>query len=424
MDIRPPAGSGNLCPSRNFYMSKYISRLLHDSFCIASNNIMAPMAAGDMMAGQGSFSLMLFYQDRFAPQMSMFGNSELAVASFTDDLSAALNEKMTAFVSEVDGFTVAIACLPQEYISGDDGSERFYQLCQDIALPLIERADQEDMIRFRCLYIGPMTSVGSLPSSYDLMHGTWEFRKFFLGLLPAPIFTRITGTPVEAHDNCEEYCARAARKLCQLLKEDTKEQTLEYASEVMEHIFTLEPQTFTGLRINLQCLCTTLRWTLMTNGITIADGFGQYSASIIRAINHNQLRHNFADCIESLYDDYRSQSTRTEMEDIVEYIDENLCEQWLSVQSVSDKFGISPSLLSTQFKLRTGQRPIDYIHTKRMELAIDYLHETDMSIRDISIKVGYGSIATMNRSFRNYAGVTPSWIRQHAKSGREKEQEQ
>lgn len=169
---------------------------------------------------------------------------------------------------------------------------------------------------------------------------------------------------------------------------------------------------------------SSIGWTLMTNGITIADGFGQYSASIIRAINHNQLRHNFADCIESLYDDYRSQSTRTEMEDIVEYIDENLCEQWLSVQSVSDKFGISPSLLSTQFKLRTGQRPIDYIHTKRMELAIDYLHETDMSIRDISIKVGYGSIATMNRSFRNYAGVTPSWIRQHAKSGREKEQEQ
>ena len=416
MDILSPAGNGGIRPSRNFYMSKYISRLLHDSFCIASNSFMAPMAAGDMMAGRGPFSLMLFYQDRFAPQMSIFGSSELAAANFTDDLSDALNEKMTAFVSEVDGFTVAIAFLPQEYISGDDGDDRFCQLCRDIALPLIERADREDMIRFRCLYLGPITSLGTLAASYDLIHGVWEFRKFFLGLLPSPVFTRVNGTPVEAHENSEEYCARSMRRLCQLLKEDTKEQTLEYASEVMEHIFTLEPQTFTGLRINLQCLCTTLRWTLMTNSITIADGFGQYSASIIRAVNHNQLRRNFADCIETLYDDYRSQPSRTQMEDIVEYIDENLQEQWLSVQSVSDRFGISPSLLSTQFKLRTGQRPIDYIHTKRMELAVDYLRETDMSIRDISIKVGYGSIATMNRSFRNYAGVTPSWIRQHSKN--------
>ncbi len=412
---------GSIRPSNNFYMSKYISRLLHDSFCLASNDITAPMAAGDMLAGRGAFLLMLFYQDRFAPQTALFGNGEQASAEFTDGLSALLNEKMSAFVSEVDGFTVALACLPQEYLRDQDGGERFCLLCREIAEPLIEHMDQTHMVRFRCLYTGPLSSAASLPASYDLLHGTWEFRKFFLGLSPSPVFTRVRGTPAETHEHCEEFCLHSMRRLCQLLKEDDKQAALEYADEVLEHIFMLEPQTFTGMRINLQCMCTTLRWTLMTNGVTVEDGFGRYSERIIRAINHNQLRHNFADCIESLYNDCHSQPAKSQMEDVIAYIDENICQQWLSVQSVSDRFGISPSLLSTQFKLRTGQRPIDYIHTKRMETAIDYLSETDMSIRDISVKAGYGSIATMNRSFRSYAGVTPSWIRQHAKLEREKE---
>lgn len=395
------------------FLSRYISRLLHDTFCLSTNSLLAPLAAGDMMLGHEAFSLMLFYQDRFSQKTSLFGNAETASLNFENGVSRALNEHCVSFVSDVDGFIVALISLPQGFPLDDEaGLEGFFNTCVDAALPIINAVESSDNIRFRCLYTGPISSIAMLHAHYDLLYGSWQYRKFFLGTLSYPIFTRVRGTPQSAHETAETCCGDVAKKLCALIKEDTFDAALEYAKDALVSVLALEPQTFNGMRINLQCLCTSLRYGLLTANIPVAEGsFGDYSASLIRTTDHNTAKRNFLGCITTIYNSFHEQTGSIDLTKMMRYIDDNISQKWLSVQSVSDKFGVSPSLLSTQFKSRSGKRPIDYIHEKRLEHAISLLGSTDMSMQNICEAAGYGSIATMNRAFRNYAGVTPSWFR-------------
>lgn len=408
------SNAGNISrPQNSEFLSRYISRLLHDTFCLSINSLLAPLAAGDMMLGREAFALMLFYPDRFSLQTSLFGNTETASINFENRINDALNGRCVSFVAEVDGFIIALISFPQSFPVDDEMQvTQFFKDCVEAAEPVISAVEASDNIRFRCLYTGPVTSIAMLYANYDLLYGTWQYRKFFLGTQPSPPFTRVYGTPQSAHESAELCCGDIAKQLCALIKENSLEDTLDYAGEAINRVLLLEPQTFTGMRINLQCLCTSLRYALLIGNVTVADGsFGNYSASVIRSTDHHTLRRNFLNCISDIYEGFHEQSGSMDVTRIMRYIDDNISQQWLSVQAVSDEFSVSSSLLSTQFKARTGQRPIDYIHTKRLEYAIGLIGNTDMSMQTISESAGYGSIATMNRAFKNYAGVTPSWFR-------------
>ncbi|MBQ8137582.1 MAG: helix-turn-helix transcriptional regulator, partial [Clostridia bacterium] len=56
---------------------------------------------------------------------------------------------------------------------------------------------------------------------------------------------------------------------------------------------------------------------------------------------------------------------------------------------------------------RMGMTPLDYLTLLRSERAKVLLEQTDMSIRDISLQVGYYDSGSFIRRFKQVTGETP-----------------
>jgi YesN/AraC family two-component response regulator len=89
------------------------------------------------------------------------------------------------------------------------------------------------------------------------------------------------------------------------------------------------------------------------------------------------------------------------------YVKANYAEENLNISMIGEKFGITPSYLSKQFKAQTGDALLDFISRTRLEVAKKLLTEQPMSIMEIARKVGYNDINTFNRTFKKFEGITP-----------------
>ena len=66
------------------------------------------------------------------------------------------------------------------------------------------------------------------------------------------------------------------------------------------------------------------------------------------------------------------------------------------------------SYLSTFFKENTGMSPLAYIHKIRLNNAKELLFNTELTLEEISSRVGCNNSVTLNRLFKKYEGITPA----------------
>jgi len=92
---------------------------------------------------------------------------------------------------------------------------------------------------------------------------------------------------------------------------------------------------------------------------------------------------------------------------ILTYISENFREP-LSLESVARHAGVNKCYLSRFFNQKLLVGFPDYLHTLRVNLAMEMLLKTDFSIGYISDYCGYDNFRTFNRAFKSKAGLTPS----------------
>ena len=59
------------------------------------------------------------------------------------------------------------------------------------------------------------------------------------------------------------------------------------------------------------------------------------------------------------------------------------------------------------FKGTFGETPHRYLQRRRVERSMFLLRETDRSITDICLDVGFGSLGTFSRTFREIVGESP-----------------
>ena len=84
----------------------------------------------------------------------------------------------------------------------------------------------------------------------------------------------------------------------------------------------------------------------------------------------------------------------------------------LSNQTLSQKFGLVPSYISTLFKNEMGISPGEYILTIRMNHAKDHLiNNKNLMTREVAQMVGYSDPLYFSRVFKKYFGKTPSQVR-------------
>ena len=85
----------------------------------------------------------------------------------------------------------------------------------------------------------------------------------------------------------------------------------------------------------------------------------------------------------------------------------------IRLEDIASRCYLTEAHFCRLFKQLTGETPIYYINKFRINKAISYLAESQLTIKEISEKVGFYDEAYFCRCFRKYKGVPPSRYMAH-----------
>jgi AraC-like DNA-binding protein len=84
----------------------------------------------------------------------------------------------------------------------------------------------------------------------------------------------------------------------------------------------------------------------------------------------------------------------------------------LDVPALARIAHVSPAHYSRQFRATFGETPHRYLQRRRVERAMELLRETERSVTEICFDVGFSSLGTFSRTFREIVGESPSAYRE------------
>src|SRR6266513_5398674 len=80
----------------------------------------------------------------------------------------------------------------------------------------------------------------------------------------------------------------------------------------------------------------------------------------------------------------------------------------LDIRTLAGIAYVSEAHFIRTFRATFGETPHRYLQRRRVERAMFMLRETDRSITDICLDVGFNSLGTFSRTFTEIVGVTPT----------------
>ena len=106
----------------------------------------------------------------------------------------------------------------------------------------------------------------------------------------------------------------------------------------------------------------------------------------------------------------------TPVDNIIDYISNNLGNADLTVTNLCNHFFISESQLRRNLQKATGLKPNDYILTLRINKAKNKLAFTEKNIKTIAFECGFTSQYYFSRCFSQNAGISPSEYRKKSRT--------
>jgi len=89
---------------------------------------------------------------------------------------------------------------------------------------------------------------------------------------------------------------------------------------------------------------------------------------------------------------------------------ENPSHPW-TISDLARQVGLSRSRLADRFRHYLGESPMAYLALWRLKLGAEILRNTDNSVAEIAMSVGYGSEAAFNRAFKRHFDSPPAHFR-------------
>jgi len=86
-----------------------------------------------------------------------------------------------------------------------------------------------------------------------------------------------------------------------------------------------------------------------------------------------------------------------------------------TVENMASNAGMSRTVFAEKFRDLVGMTPLEYVIDWRMRMAHRYISDSDLSIPQVAVLVGYSSEASFGRAFKREFGKTPGQIRRTAR---------
>lgn len=102
----------------------------------------------------------------------------------------------------------------------------------------------------------------------------------------------------------------------------------------------------------------------------------------------------------------------TIVKEVHEFLTENLQERY-TIDYLSKKFLLNTSTLKSTFKAIYGAPIAKYMKEYRMNKAVLYLRETDHTMAEIALAVGYENQSKFSAAFKDVIGVLPTTFRKN-----------
>ncbi len=132
---------------------------------------------------------------------------------------------------------------------------------------------------------------------------------------------------------------------------------------------------------------------------TLKEAVDYYKAVFRTLINQRALREEDANKTEDI-----------DLE-IIRFLNENYTNANLSLQMMSDLFGVSNKYITLVCKKRFGKTYIQYVNHLRIEEAVRRIKTTKEPFSTIAEQCGYQNLLTFRRNFKQVMGINPSDIR-------------
>lgn len=97
--------------------------------------------------------------------------------------------------------------------------------------------------------------------------------------------------------------------------------------------------------------------------------------------------------------------------DYVKYVNTHFMEEMISLEEVAGKFGVSVFVVRNAFKRLLGKNFLEYLHQLRIRRASSLLTATDMSVAEIAYDVGFSSLRSFTRVFKETTGMSATDFR-------------
>jgi AraC-like DNA-binding protein len=93
-----------------------------------------------------------------------------------------------------------------------------------------------------------------------------------------------------------------------------------------------------------------------------------------------------------------------------EYIHNNM-DKAINVEDIAAECGVSREHLSRVFREQVDESPLNYLNKRRIRQACRLLVASNLSCKEIALRVGYDSAVSFNRTFKRLTKTTPGEVR-------------
>lgn len=239
---------------------------------------------------------------------------------------------------------------------------------------------QKPMLSINYMLLG--TPVGKIPGLGDIQLQENTYQLFYVPASPLQVWFEAGDYHCIHISFTPDYLEKMVDRHVNL------QQLLHYATYNSE---LLLPHEVGQIKLELQHLIDQLTQTKADKGETELH----FKSVVLRLFLHYIRRHHGL-----------NEAGESTVEQVKSYILSNLAEN-ITLEQLSIDFGISISSLRRNFERKTGRSVARYLTECRMEKALELLNNTEHTVAEVSLLVGYTNSSGFSHAFTKFFGAPP-----------------